>query len=70
MEFNRFDVSTKELIWDDPAAWLERFGIGPRVPVDVIDSDINALSACRTDGKRICTIIEWSGCGRRIPSPT
>ena len=29
MDFNRFDVSTKELVWDDPAAWLEGFGIGP-----------------------------------------
>jgi hypothetical protein len=25
VEFNRFDVATKELVWDDPAAWLERF---------------------------------------------
>src|SRR5947209_4027573 len=45
MEFNRFDVSTKELVWDDPAAWLEGFGIGPRGPVEVIDSDITTLSA-------------------------
>jgi len=45
VEFNRFDVSTKELVWDDPAAWLERFGIGPPGPVDVIDSDITALTA-------------------------
>ena len=45
MEFNRFDVSTKELVWDDPAAWLERFGIGPPGPVEVIDSDITALTA-------------------------
>ncbi len=30
MDFNRFDISTKELVWDDPAAWLEGFGIGPR----------------------------------------
>ena len=45
MEFNRFDVSTKELVWDDPAAWLEGFGIGPRGPFDVIDSDITTLSA-------------------------
>jgi hypothetical protein len=22
-DFNRFDVSAKELVWDDPAAWLE-----------------------------------------------
>ena len=45
MEFNRFDISTKELIWDDPATWLERLGIGPPGPIDVIDSDITALTA-------------------------
>ncbi len=45
MDFNRFDVSTKELVWDDPATWLDRFGIGPRGPVEVIDSDITTLSA-------------------------
>jgi len=55
VEFNRFDVSAKELVWDDPAAWLERFGIGPAGPVDVIDSDITALTAAadkviRVDG--------------------
>ena len=45
MEFNPFDVTTKELIWDGPAAWLERFGIGPPGPVEVIDSDITILTA-------------------------
>ena len=45
MDFNRFDVSAKELVWDDPAAWLEGFGIGPRGPVEVIDSDITTLTA-------------------------
>jgi len=45
VEFNRFDVSAKELVWDDPAAWLERFGIGPRGPVELIDSDITTLTA-------------------------
>jgi len=45
VDFNRFDVSTKELVWDDPAAWLEHFLIGPPGPVDVIDSDITALTA-------------------------
>ena len=45
MEFIPLDVSTKELIWDDPAACLERFGVGPPGPVDVIDSDITALTA-------------------------
>ncbi len=45
MAFNPFDVSTKELVWDDPAACLNRFGVGPPGPVDVIDSDITALTA-------------------------
>ncbi len=45
MPFNRFDVSTKELIWDDPAAVLERLGIGLSGPVTVIDSDITTLTA-------------------------
>ena len=50
MEFNRFDVSAKELVWDDPAAWLERFAIGPRGPVEVIDSDITTLTASADKG--------------------
>jgi hypothetical protein len=45
LEFNRFDVSTKELVWDDPVAWLLRLGIDPAGPVEVIDSDITTLSA-------------------------
>jgi len=45
MEFNRFDTSAKELVWDDPVNWLERFGIGPSGPVEIIDSDITALTA-------------------------
>jgi hypothetical protein len=45
LDFNRFDVSTKELIWDDPVAWLDGFGIGPSGPVEVIDSDITTMSA-------------------------
>jgi len=45
MEFNRFDVSAKELVWDDPHAWIVRFGIGLRGPIEVIDSDITTLSA-------------------------
>jgi hypothetical protein len=45
LEFNRFDVSAKELIWDDPANWLERLSIGPRGPTVVIESDITALTA-------------------------
>jgi predicted transposase YdaD len=45
LEFNRFDVSAKELVWDDPTAWLDRLRIGPPGPVEVIDSDITALTA-------------------------
>ena len=33
MEFNRFDVSTKELVWDDPAAWLDTFRVNTIAPV-------------------------------------
>ena len=45
MEFNYLDVSTKELVWDGPAEWLEHFTSGPRGPVDVIDSDITTRTA-------------------------
>ncbi len=45
MEFNPFDTSAKELVWDEPPAWVQRFGSGPPGPVEVIDSDITALSA-------------------------
>jgi predicted transposase YdaD len=45
LEFNLFDVTTKELVWDGPTAWLERLGIGPLGPVELIDSDITALTA-------------------------
>ena len=33
MAFNRFDVTTKELVWDGPAEWLERFGVKPSGPL-------------------------------------
>jgi hypothetical protein len=45
MDHNRLDVSAKELVWDGPAAWVERFGVGPPGPVSVIDSDITTLTA-------------------------
>ena len=45
MKHNRLDVSAKELVWDGPAAWAERFGIGPPGPVSVIDSEITTLTA-------------------------
>ncbi len=43
--FNPFDVATKELVWDDPVAWLERLGAKVDGPVELIDSDITALTA-------------------------
>lgn len=45
MEFNPLDVATKELIWDEPADWLERFGIDPGGPVELIDSEATTLTA-------------------------
>ena len=45
MGLNPFDVATKELVWDEPSAWLERFGISRTGTVDVIDSDITTLTA-------------------------
>ncbi len=45
MGLNPFDVGTKELIWDEPPAWLVRFGIGFSGSVEVVDSDITTLSA-------------------------
>jgi hypothetical protein len=45
MEFNRLDVSTKELIWDEPAMWLDRYAVGPPGPVEVIDSEITTMTA-------------------------
>ncbi len=45
MEFNPFDVTTKELVWDGPVASLEHFGIGPPGPAEIIDSDITTLTA-------------------------
>jgi hypothetical protein len=45
VDFNRLDVSAKELVWDGPAAWVDRFGIGLPGPVSVIDSEITTLTA-------------------------
>jgi predicted transposase YdaD len=45
VEHKHLDVSTKELIWEGPAAWVERFGIGPPGPVSVIDSEISTMTA-------------------------
>jgi predicted transposase YdaD len=45
VEFNRFDVATKELVWEDPSAWLQRLGIACAGVVELIDSDITTLTA-------------------------
>jgi hypothetical protein len=45
MDFHRHDVSAKELVWEDPAACVQRFAGGPPVPVTIIDSDITTLTA-------------------------
>ncbi len=45
MDHNRLDVSAKELVLDEPAAWADRFGIGLPGPVSVIDSEITTLTA-------------------------
>jgi hypothetical protein len=43
--FNPFDVATKELVWDGPSDWLERFGLKVGGPVELIDTDITTLTA-------------------------
>lgn len=43
--FNPFDVATKELVWDDPAAWLEKLGLKPVGAVELIDTAITTLTA-------------------------
>jgi hypothetical protein len=58
LEFNRFDVSTKELVWDDPVAWLQRLGIEPQGPVEVIDSDITVLTASADKVIRVGGLVE------------
>jgi predicted transposase YdaD len=45
VQFNRFDVATKELVWDDPGAWLSWLGLAFDEPVEVVDSDITTLTA-------------------------
>jgi len=60
VEFNRFDISAKELVWDDPAAWLERFGIGPPGPVEVIDSDIHMPDGWQTNRYNYRVVRVWA----------
>jgi predicted transposase YdaD len=45
LDFNRFDVATKELVAIDPTAWIEGLGIGSGEGATIIDSGITALTA-------------------------
>jgi predicted transposase YdaD len=45
VDFNPFDVATKELVWEDPAAWLGRLGIATAGLLEIIDSEITTLTA-------------------------
>ena len=45
MDHQPFDTAAKELIWEDPAAWLARFGIGPPGLVQIIESEATTLAA-------------------------
>jgi hypothetical protein len=45
VNFNRFDVATKELIEADPAAWVRMLGIGSGKGAKLIDSGITTLTA-------------------------
>src|SRR4051794_8873163 len=41
----RFDASTKYLVENYPADWLDFLGLGPPEPVTVIDADLSTVSA-------------------------
>jgi hypothetical protein len=45
VNFNPYDVATKELVWEEPSCWLPRLRIDPNVPLDVIESGITTLTA-------------------------
>jgi hypothetical protein len=45
VNFNPYDVTTKELVWEDPPCWLPRLRIDPTLPLDVIESGITTLTA-------------------------
>lgn len=40
--FKPFDVTTKQLVETDPAAWLEYVGLPP-AQVQIIDADLSTL---------------------------
>jgi hypothetical protein len=45
VDVNPYDVATKEIVWDDPLGWVDRFGIGAPGPATLIVSDITTVSA-------------------------
>jgi hypothetical protein len=45
VDFNPYDVTTKELVWEDPSCWNARLGINPTWPVDLIESGITTRTA-------------------------
>jgi hypothetical protein len=45
VNFNPYDVATKELVWEEPSCWLPRLRIDPTLPLDVIESGITTLTA-------------------------
>ena len=45
MNHQPFDAAAKELIWEDPGAWLTRFEIGPRGSVQIIESEATTMAA-------------------------
>jgi hypothetical protein len=45
LDFNRFDVATKELVEIDPPAWIVGLAIGRGEGAVLVDSGITALTA-------------------------
>jgi hypothetical protein len=46
--FNPFDVATKELVWDDPIAWLRRLGLDVGGPVEFMLEGVRAMHQSTT----------------------
>jgi hypothetical protein len=43
----RYDVTAKELVWQDPATFLRSVGINLRIRVDILDSDNTTMTTAR-----------------------